>query len=89
MKLKNQNVKHQNCQITNRHFSFSLVIQYTFQLFTKTTMALLDLCRLDEKINLKPVDSLASFQNDVLGYSQNFVNSAQLANPPFSNVRLL
>lgn len=49
-------------------------------------MALIDLCRLDEKINLRPVDSLASFQNDVLGYSQNFVNSAQLAAPPFSNV---
>ncbi|KAM3961467.1 proteasome beta5 subunit [Aphomia sociella] len=48
-------------------------------------MALLDLCRLDEKINLKPVDSLASFQNDVIGYSQNFINSAQLAVPPFAN----
>lgn len=49
-------------------------------------MALLDFCRLDEKINLKPVDALASFQNDVIGYSQNFINSAQLASPPFSNV---
>ncbi|CAB3229732.1 unnamed protein product [Arctia plantaginis] len=48
-------------------------------------MALLDLCRLDEKINLKPADALASFQNDVIGYSQNFINSAQLASPPFSN----
>ncbi|CAH0403028.1 unnamed protein product [Chilo suppressalis] len=48
-------------------------------------MALVDLCRLNEKINLRPVDSLASFQNDVLGYSQNFINSAQLATPPFAN----
>ncbi|PZC76516.1 hypothetical protein B5X24_HaOG204481 [Helicoverpa armigera] len=48
-------------------------------------MALLDFCRLDEKINLKPVDSLASFQNDVVGYSENFLNSAQLATPPFAN----
>lgn len=52
-------------------------------------MALLDFCRLDEKINLRPSDSLASFQNDVVGYSQNFINSAQLAIPPFANVRLL
>lgn len=51
-------------------------------------MALIDFCRLDEKINLKPVDSLATFQNDVIGYSQNFINSAQLATPPFANVRL-
>ncbi|XP_013191739.1 proteasome subunit beta type-5 [Amyelois transitella] len=48
-------------------------------------MALMDLCRLDEKINLRPMDSLASFQNDVVGYSQNFVHSAQLAIPPFAN----
>lgn len=51
-------------------------------------MALLDYCRLDEKINLRPVDSLASFQDDVIGFSQNFMNSTQLATPPFSNVRL-
>lgn len=49
-------------------------------------MALIDLCRLDEKINLKPVNSIASFEQDVLGYSQNFLNSAQLAAPPFANV---
>lgn len=49
-------------------------------------MALLDLCRLDEKINLKPTDSLASINDDVLGYTQNFVNCAQLATPPFANV---
>lgn len=48
-------------------------------------MALLDFCRLNEKINLKPVDSLASFNNDITGYSENFVNSAQLASPPFAN----
>ncbi|CAF4874768.1 unnamed protein product [Pieris macdunnoughi] len=48
-------------------------------------MALLDFCRLDEKINLKPADSLATFQNDVVGYTQNFLNSAQLAAPPFAN----
>lgn len=49
-------------------------------------MALIDFCRLDEKINLKPVDSLASVNNDVMGYTQNFLNSAQLALPPFANV---
>lgn len=51
-------------------------------------MALLDFCRLNEKINLRPSDSLASFQNDVMGFSQNFVNNVQLATPPFANVRL-
>lgn len=51
-------------------------------------MALLDYSRLDEKINLRPVDSLASFQNDVIGFSQNFMNNTQLATPPFANVRL-
>lgn len=49
-------------------------------------MALLDLCRLDEKINLKPSDSLVSINNDVLGYTQNFNNCIQLATPPFANV---
>lgn len=49
-------------------------------------MALLDLCRLDEKIHLKPTDSLLSMNNDVLGYTQNFNNCAQLATPPFANV---
>lgn len=49
-------------------------------------MALIDFCRLDEKINIKPADSLASIQNDIIGYSQNFMNSAQLATPPFANV---
>ncbi|XP_049880184.1 proteasome subunit beta type-5 [Pectinophora gossypiella] len=48
-------------------------------------MALVDFCHLNEKINIRPGDSLASFQNDVIGYSQNFVNSAQLAVPPFAN----
>ncbi|KAL4716448.1 hypothetical protein ACJJTC_015876 [Scirpophaga incertulas] len=48
-------------------------------------MALIDLCHLENKINLKPVDSLASFQNDVIGCSLNFINSAQLATPPFGN----
>lgn len=51
-------------------------------------MALLDYCRLNEKINLRPCDALASFQNDVVGYSQNFINNVQLATPPFANVRL-
>lgn len=49
-------------------------------------MALLDFCHLDQKINLKPVDALASFQNDVVGYSGNFLHSTQLATPPFANV---
>lgn len=49
-------------------------------------MALLDYCNLNEKINLKPVDALASFQNDIVGYSENFLNSTQLATPPFANV---
>ncbi|KAJ2940847.1 hypothetical protein O0L34_g10108 [Tuta absoluta] len=48
-------------------------------------MALLDLCRLNDTVNLRPCDSLASFQEDVIGYSQNFTNSAQLAIPPFAN----
>ncbi|KAJ8710804.1 hypothetical protein PYW08_009319 [Mythimna loreyi] len=48
-------------------------------------MALLDYCNLNEKINLKPVDALASFQNDIVGYSENFLNSTQLATPPFAN----
>ncbi|XP_063369935.1 proteasome subunit beta type-5 [Cydia amplana] len=48
-------------------------------------MALETLCRLDDKINLRPADSLASFQNDVIGYTGNFFASAQLATPPFPN----
>ncbi|XP_073962458.1 proteasome beta5 subunit [Choristoneura fumiferana] len=48
-------------------------------------MALADFCRLDEKVNLKPIDSLSSFENDIIGYSGNFAHSAQLANPPFHN----
>lgn len=49
-------------------------------------MALVELCGLNEKINLRPVDSLTSFDNDILNYSANFVNNAQLATPPFANV---
>ncbi|KAH9644616.1 hypothetical protein HF086_007713 [Spodoptera exigua] len=48
-------------------------------------MALLDFCQLDQKINLKPVDALASFENDVVGYSGNFLHSTHLATPPFAN----
>ncbi|KAF9423368.1 hypothetical protein HW555_001177 [Spodoptera exigua] len=48
-------------------------------------MALLDFCQLDRKINLKPVDALASFENDVVGYSGNFLHSTHLATPPFAN----
>ncbi|XP_050671540.1 proteasome subunit beta type-5 isoform X3 [Leptidea sinapis] len=48
-------------------------------------MALIDYCRLDEKINLKPAVSLATFQQDVIGYTKNFTNCSQLAVPPFAN----
>ncbi|KAI5641285.1 proteasome subunit domain-containing protein [Phthorimaea operculella] len=48
-------------------------------------MALLDLCRLNDTINLRPSESLASFEEDVIGYSQNFTNNTQLAIPPFAN----
>ncbi|XP_052742454.1 proteasome subunit beta type-5 [Bicyclus anynana] len=48
-------------------------------------MALIDYCRLDEKINLRPADGLASMNEDILGYTQNFMNSVQLATPPFAN----
>lgn len=51
-------------------------------------MALVDLCRLEEKVNLRPANALASFQDDVMGFSQNFIHSTQLATPPFTNVRL-
>lgn len=49
-------------------------------------MALLDYCNLNEKINLKPAHALASFQNDIVGYSENFLNNTLLATPPFANV---
>ncbi|KAG6438872.1 hypothetical protein O3G_MSEX000292 [Manduca sexta] len=48
-------------------------------------MALVDLCGLNEKINLNPINSLVSFENDVIGYSHNFAHSTQLAMPPFAN----
>lgn len=48
-------------------------------------MALAEICGLAEKIDLNPINSLASLENDVIGYSNNFVNNLQLATPPFAN----
>ncbi|KAG7300958.1 hypothetical protein JYU34_015311 [Plutella xylostella] len=48
-------------------------------------MALVELSGLNQAINLKPADALGCFENDVFEYSQNFINSTQLATPPFAN----
>ncbi|GBP62671.1 Proteasome subunit beta type-5 [Eumeta japonica] len=48
-------------------------------------MALVELCGITDKINLKPIDALLSTNNDVFRYTANFTNNAQLATPPFAN----
>lgn len=83
---RNVNVKLDKSAFLKKSLVIHSIQVFKFIWNHKTKMALLDYCNLNEKINLKPVDALASFPNDIIGYSENFIHSAQLATPPFANV---